>query len=96
MNSFDLCITAVGVPSNFGMSAGSQAMREVTTMQEGSEHSYGRVLRALSEPRELLRRIADRLFDRGTKDPSTLVFDGNVRPAIEGDLLSTKMRTKCL
>lgn len=61
MNAFDLGITAVGVPSDLGMSAGSETMREVTTMQEGTERADRRLTRVLGEPLEFLRRLASRL-----------------------------------
>ena len=65
MNSFDLDIPAVGVPSNLGMTAGAETMREVAALQEGSERADLRLTRVLAEPLELLRRLASRLTGRG-------------------------------
>lgn len=70
MNSFDLGITAISVPADLDINAGSSSMRELATMQEGIQANYLKLSRSLTDPRELLRRIAARLFNRSAQaDP---------------------------
>ena len=70
MNSFDLGITAVNIPQNFGLCAGEASLREVATMQEGIERNDQNLVRVLGEPREFFRRLGARLMNRNARSSS--------------------------
>ncbi len=70
MNSFDLDITSVSVPSGVSAEVGTASLREMAAMQTGSERNDLKLSRAMGEPRELLCRLVACLFNRNVHSSS--------------------------